>query len=123
MKYVALAGRWLAWIFAVVAVISLCSYLIDADYRISKTEECKWNPVENPNDLPYTARFCYLDTKTVLLRLYDLAGEELLAERYYWCTDLARIYWYEKGLGYDTSTGDAISIPPTLLDRIRARLP
>lgn len=73
--------------------------------------------------MPYLARYCYLSKDTVLLRLYGANGEQLLAERMFFELDFLRLYWRSDTLNYDTETGGSIPLPPTILDRFRAKLP
>ena len=59
----------------------------------------------------------------------DVGGQELLVERMYLCLDAGRSTWdidaqgHTNALIYDISTDGVISLPPTLLDRLRAELP
>lgn len=126
--------RWAKWLIVLAAFIQLCIYAIDVHTRKTEVPGCKWNPVKNhlePPDAPppYLGRFCYLSNDMILLQLYDVGGEQLLAERMYRYPDIARLTWVtnEKrrltSLQYDSLTGDNIAVPPTLLDRLRAMLP
>lgn len=123
--------RWTCWIAALVALVYLCDYLIDARMRMTKAPGCEWDLVPNPNNLPYdaaySARFCYLVRGTFLVQVHR-GVDELVAERTYLYPDLASVYWESDGLGYvyDDVGRDAagfIEIPPTLIDRLRAKLP
>ena len=74
--------------------------------------------------MPYVARYCYLTKDTVLLRLYAANADQVLAERMFFHLDRPTFYWEPDEFGYATSPdGGVISLPPTLLDRLRARLP
>jgi hypothetical protein len=86
---------------------------------------CNWNAVENPDRAPYSARFCYLTKDTVLLRLYDVKGEQLLAERTFINIDRPNFVFDREELIYDTSSRDdgKILLPPNIVDQWLARLP
>ena len=61
---------------------------------------------------------------TVLLKLYAANAGQVLAERMFFHLDRPTFYWEPDEFGYATSPdGGVISLPPTLLDRLRARLP
>ena len=115
--------RCLAWSGALILLIFSTDYAIDTRARYIGMPQCVWYAVPNIDAVPYSARFCYLSRKVGLLRLYSDRSENLVAERMILEPDWPNFYWMPGALGYNTSTGDAISIPPTLLDRIRARLP
>jgi hypothetical protein len=115
--------RLAIWFTLFIAAIYFCSYAFDVHKRQTRGATCVWKAVPNPDNSPYQARYCYLTKDTGLLRLYDVKGKQLLAERMYFNLDLPRLYWSPDALSYDTSTGESIPLPPTLLDRLRARLP
>lgn len=73
----------------------------------------------------YAARYCYFKD-TIVLRLYDRRGQRLVAERTYRDTsgDPVRIYWEKSVLLYaeDYDFG-RINLPPSLYDRLLAKLP
>ncbi|TKC92683.1 hypothetical protein FAZ69_00205 [Trinickia terrae] len=73
----------------------------------------------------YTAEYAYLPQNRILLRVYRTADMSLLAERTYAYPDAARLTWTADSLIYDTAmdTGGELSLPPTLFDKIMARLP
>ncbi|AOJ32920.1 hypothetical protein [Burkholderia metallica] len=124
------------WIFirrafvsaAVVTVLGFgWSYWKDVQLRAicdSRTQKIERSPHGG-----YWARYCYFGD-TIVLRLYDREGERLVAERTY--RDGSRIpvelHWakealmYPQGLEFGETFGE-ISLPPTLLDRMMARLP
>jgi hypothetical protein len=124
-KFFHLFIRISTYVLALVTFISVCNYLLDAYERHSRTPNCRWHAIENPERLPYSARFCYLTADTVVLRLYDIQETQLLAERTFFELDRPNIVWSDRGLIYDTSSidGGVIQIPPGLIERIRARLP
>ncbi|MFZ3117900.1 MAG: hypothetical protein WA159_06225 [Variovorax sp.] len=116
--------RCALWIAAFAAFVYLCSYLSDAHTRATKAPDCKWIAVENPDNVPYTARFCYLTKDTVLLRLYDAEELHLLAERTYFNLDRPFIAFVQDELVFDTyPEGSFIALPPSLVERLRAKLP
>lgn len=115
--------RCAIWLAALVAFVYLCIYMNDAHTRATRTLGCRWNDVPNPNNAPYSARFCYLTKEEILLRVHDGVGRRI-AERHYAYSDFARFYWEPNGLGYvSDERGTFIELPPTLLDRLRAKLP
>lgn len=121
--------HWAEWAIVFAAIIQLCIYANDVHTRRTQVPSCKWNQLMNPYSAPYAGRFCHFSNDMVLLQLYDASSQDLLAERMYPYPDSARFFWRldsqrrPYALGYDTYTGDAISLPPTLLDRLRAKLP
>lgn len=115
--------RCACWLTTLVALVYLCSYVIDAHKRTTKAPGCQWNAVPNPGKSPYSARFCYLTKEAVLLRVYDETGQ-LVAERPYTYSDLARFYWEPNGLGYiSDDRGSFVELPPGFIERLRAKLP
>jgi len=115
--------RWAIWLITFTGVVYVCGYAFDVHKRQTRGVACVWEAVPSPDNSPYQARYCYLTKDTALLRLYDVKGKQLLAERMYFNLDLPRLYWSTDALLYDTSTGDSIPLPPTLLDRLCAKLP
>ena len=115
--------QWTCWIAALVAFVYLCDYLIDAYTRITKAPPCQWYAVPILNGIPYSSRYCCLSKKTILLRLYE-EGDQLIAERTYPYSNLPRFIWWKNNLGYGAYPDDSfIVLPPTLIDRLRAKLP
>lgn len=125
MKLCQVLLRCSLWLAAFAALVYLCSYLSDTRARATKAPGCEWNAVPNPHNAPYLARFCYLDKETVLLRVYDAEGQSLLAERSIFELDRPRFHWELNALGYNDRNydGGEIALPPTLLERLRAKLP
>ncbi len=115
--------RFVAWLVALGIVVLLLDYSLDVSKRMSRGPACQWNIVPNPGNEPYVARYCHLTKDTVVLRLYDAKEEQLLAERMYFEQNIASVFWTHDALIYTTRTDDVISLPPTLLDRLRAKLP
>ncbi len=61
---------------------------------------------------------------TILFRLYDATAQQLLAERTYFQLDGPLIGWAPDRIWYDTYPDDMyVSLPPTWMDRLRAKLP
>jgi hypothetical protein len=73
----------------------------------------------------YRVRSCYLGSK-IILRLYEGGSQRLIAERTYsdYSHDPVRLYWEEGALQYED--GDelgTIALPPSMYDRLLAKLP
>lgn len=116
--------RWTCWLAALVVLVYLCDYLMDMRLRQQRVPDCRWRTVTSPEKSDYSARYCILTKETVLLRVYDAAGGRLLAERAFWHPDWPHFFWRPHELGYDAyPNGGAVPLPPTLLDRLRAKLP
>lgn len=116
--------RCACWLAALVAIVYLCTYVSDAHTRVTRAPDCRWRTVASPDRSDYSARYCILTKETVLLRVYDAAGGRLLAERAFWHPDWPHFFWRSHELGYDAyPDGGAITLPPTLLDHLRAKLP
>jgi len=116
--------RCAIWLAALVAFVYLCNYVVDARTRMTRAPSCHWNAVPNPDNAPYSASFCYLNKETVLLRLYDPLGKHLLAERTYFNLDRPFVAFTQDELIFDTYPDDAsIALPPSLFERLRAKLP
>ena len=106
-----------------VAAIGLGDYLLDAHKRISRGHLCEWEKVPHPDNVRYEGRWCKLTKDTALLQLYD-SRKTLVAERMFFELDKPIFFGDGQRLGYDSrGEGAAISLPPTWLDRLRARLP
>jgi hypothetical protein len=122
-KVLILLRRVILWIAVFGVVIYLIDYSLDVSERLSLEPACRWNLIENPSKEPYVARSCYLTKDTVILRLYDLKEENLLAERVYSEPNVVLVAWTPSELLYRNSMGDGILLPPILIDRLRAKLP
>lgn len=109
-----------------VALLSFCAlgYLMDVRTRMT---ECTWDRSVSAEDGGlYTAEYCNLKLDKVLLRVYRTSDGELLAERTYPYLDAPKVSWTKHRLVFDTyenGDGGSVPLPPTSLDRIRARLP
>lgn len=107
-----------------VAVAYAVGYMLDVRIRQVNVPNCRWNLVPKTSDVPYLAYFCYVARDTVLLRLYDISNQHLLAERMFFNLDRPNFYWENDAFGYDTAPdGGVVTLPPTVLDRLLARLP
>jgi hypothetical protein len=123
-KLVKVLSLCIWWAIGIATFVGLCNYGSDAYTRYSRMSGCVWNTVPTPDDRPYAVRFCYLTKDVALVRVYDISGRELLAERTFFELDRARFYWTPRAFGYSNERyGGLISIPPTLVDRLRAKLP
>lgn len=134
----------------IAVVMCLFKYVRDACMRMANTPDCKWHVVSHPDHKPYVTRYCFLTKETVLLRLYGVQARHLLAERAFPNSDWRHFLWTADGLAYDAyPDGDSIerllpardpnvggahdriwygtypedAYPPTLLDRLHAKLP
>ncbi len=116
--------RCACWLAVLVAFAHLCSYVIDARTRATRAPNCHWNDVPNPDSAIYSARWCKLTKDTVLLRLYDITAQHLLAERTYFHLDRPFVAFAPDKLIFNTyPEGSFITLPPTLFERLRAKLP
>ncbi len=102
----------------------LCGYAFDVHERRTKEPACQWMDVPSRDAVPYVARWCKMDKETVLLRLHAANTDQVLAERMFFELDWPNFYWKANAFGYSTlPNGGVIPLPPTPLDRLRARLP
>lgn len=117
--------QWVFWLAALVAVVYLWNYVDAAQLRMANAPGCQWDTVPNPTNPAYSARLCYLTTHRAMLRLYDPTGRHLLAERDFFEIDRSHLYWESDALSYneDYYDGGKIALPPTFIDRLRAKLP
>ncbi|WP_019450117.1 hypothetical protein [Cupriavidus sp. BIS7] len=100
--------------------ILLVWYGAGAYYRFT-AGEC-----ERETEGAYIGEHCYLALRdSSLFRLYDAKSGEKLAERNFTEIDIPRIIWSDDRVIYDlgASPSGYISLPPTWLDRVRAKLP
>jgi len=116
---------WLQRIVVIVVVVFGLSYACDVGLR-SKAHECHTEESKKDGGL-YNAELCYLtgssDGYTMRLRLYSSKDGSLLAERTF--TDLdPELVWSREWIGYNINGGDAyVPLPPSWMDRMRAKLP
>lgn len=75
----------------------------------------------------YIGEVCYTPREWgMLFRLYDARTGELLAEGDFLDSDFKGLLWIENRVRYDFGAEDGegfVVLPPTLLDRFRAKLP
>jgi hypothetical protein len=108
-------------VMSVVAVVICALYFTSAINRV-RAHEC----VKKESRYgPYIGEYCYLPYRDgMLFRLYDAKTNRLLAERGY--SDIEpRIVFSEDVVYYNMSASpeEYVSLPPTWLDRLRAKLP
>jgi hypothetical protein len=72
----------------------------------------------------YRAEHCHLGREQMLLRVYDARTGTLLADRTYWAAEDPKLIWTDDSV-FDLSGPDdmTVSLPPTLLDHMLAKLP
>uniref|UniRef100_UPI001F5CE6B4 hypothetical protein n=1 Tax=Trinickia mobilis TaxID=2816356 RepID=UPI001F5CE6B4 len=112
-------GIWLGSIFVVCVA---WSYGQDVTDRAEATKFERELSDYSTNKGEYMAEYAYLPRNRILLRVYRTSDMSLLAERTYSYPDAVKLAWTDDALIYDT-TGGMLSLPPTLYDRITARLP
>jgi hypothetical protein len=115
-------GIWLGSIFAVCVA---WNYWQDATDRAAVTKFHREISDDDVHKGEYVAEYAYLPRGRILLRVYRTADMSLLAERTYSYPDAARLTWTADSLIYDTAmdAGGELDLPPTLYDRLMARLP
>ncbi|PCE27431.1 hypothetical protein BWP39_02725 [Paraburkholderia acidicola] len=115
--------RTIVGICALAALASAWTYWEGARLRaLVKPTDC-----DNAQsaDGRYTARVCYLGSR-IVLRLYERQSQQLLAERTYGSSadDPVRLYWKPDELRYEDGADlGTIHLPPSLYDRLLAKLP
>jgi hypothetical protein len=115
-------GIWFGSIFIVVVS---WNYYHDAIDRAKATDFDKELSDNEAYKGEYMAEYAYLPGRRIYLRVYRTSDMTLLADRTYAYPDAARLTWGRKSLIYDTSIDDGgeINLPPTLYDRLMAKLP
>ncbi|MCA3640653.1 MAG: hypothetical protein IOC33_15890 [Burkholderia sp.] len=118
-----------AFVSAAVAAVLGFGWGYWKDVQLRAICDSRTQKIERSPHGGYWARYCY-SGDTIVLRLYDREGERLVAERTY--RDGSRLpvelHWakealmYPQGLEFGETSGE-ISLPPTFLDRMMARLP
>jgi len=84
--------------------VGLCSYGSDAYTRYSRMPDSVWNVVPSSGDPPYAVRFCYLTKDTAVVRVYDITGRDVLAERMF-------LSWTAQGfIGHPRLSGIRMSV-------------
>ena len=108
----------------VFAAFGFGNYLLDAQKRITRGPLCEWEEVPNPDNVSYDGRWCKLTNDTALLQLYDRITRTMVAERMFFELDRPIFFGDSHRLGYvSRGDGSVIQLPPTLIDRIRAKMP
>jgi len=117
--------RLVAGIAVIATIAALIVYVDEAGTRHARLPACEWTDDPNPLNLPYIATWCLLTKDMAVIRVYGLSRSRLLAERTYSELDTPRLFWDSDALGYldGSSDGGRIALPPTLLDRVRAKFP
>ncbi|MGJ7582040.1 hypothetical protein ACSFA3_17790 [Variovorax sp. RHLX14] len=76
-----------------------------------------------PEGSLHSARYCWLKKDIIFLQVLNNSGE-VVAKRTYSYPDIPRFYWEGDGLGYvEDQDGGFITLPPTLIERLRNALP
>jgi hypothetical protein len=108
------------------ALLAVCALGYVLNLR-SRMTECTWErSVSNDDGGLYTAEYCNIALDKVLLRIRRTSDGSLLAERTYRYLDAPKVTWTRDRVVFDTyenGNAGAVALPPTLLDRLRARLP
>ncbi|CAG9170723.1 hypothetical protein LMG23992_01765 [Cupriavidus laharis] len=96
-------------------------YLYNVAQR-SGAHECERETFEE-----YIGERCTLPREYgTIFRLYHAGTHELLVERTYLDPNLKPLIWHKTDVLYDVNADDGygfVTLPPTLLDRLRAKLP
>lgn len=74
----------------------------------------------------YSAEYCYLGRERVLLRIYGQERDRLLAHRTFTSTGPVQFSWDGQAVVFDPAAPGRkgrLALPPTLGDRLLARLP
>ncbi|WP_423369305.1 hypothetical protein [Burkholderia sp. LMG 32019] len=114
---------------ALALVAILIPYLWRADVRNRTAELNKCHTERSrADDERYTATYCYGPGENVVLRLYRSSSMNLLAERLfsYPRDEPVRLTWDRDAVVYDAAASDGdgiITLPPSLIDRLLAKLP
>ena len=113
-------------ICVVAILVFFAGYGSDVIYRNSA--EHWFKEVSDVDGGLYTARYSYLGRGWILLRIYKTGDAKILAERTYQYGDTAKLVWTDDAVVYDTSENGilhdgAISLPPTWLDGVLAKIP
>jgi hypothetical protein len=106
---------------ALLVVIAL-GYVWDLFLRID-VKNCEVEMSEQDGGL-YIAELCYVNSYAKRLRLYSSRDGTLLAERTFSTYRDSTLTWWDGRLNYDSNGNAAfISLPPSWMDRMRAKLP
>lgn len=117
-----IAAKVILLIFIIVALL----YHRDVNRRSTAKN---WDSqLSTEDDGIYTAKYTYLKSDVMLIRLYRTGEETLLAERTFDHSDMPRVFWTKDKLIYSTNDSSMfydgfINLPPTWIDRLLAQLP
>ena len=122
-------AQQLAWVatWRILALLGIWTAIVYASgaWERAGAHNCRRVPASGAA-AHYAAEYCYLREDKVLLRLYSRGRGALLAERTYASTGPVRLSWDGDMLVYDPGATDGkghLKLPPTLRDRMLARLP
>lgn len=112
-------------VLCVIFIISMI-YYGDASRRAGAKNWSKQLSTEDGGI--YTAKYTYLTSEIMLIRLYKTGESQILAERTFDHSDMPRVFWTKDMLIYSTNDSSmfydgGINLPPTWIDRILAQLP
>lgn len=116
---------WAVALLKLVAVLSMAGVMLLYGLDVKARRGAKGCERETVGR--YIGETCYISREHgALFRLYDSKSGELLAERMYYDLDSLHMVWFSDLVQYDLGDEDSkgyVSLPPTWLDRLRARLP
>lgn len=119
---ISIATKTILLVFIIIALI----YHRDANRRSAAQN---WDSqLSTEDDGIYTAKYTYLKSDIMLIRLYKTGGKTLLAERTFDHSDMPRVFWTKDKLIYSTNDSSmfydgAINLPPSWIDKVLAQLP
>lgn len=119
-----LAATGTRWGLALGAMWTAIIYGSDAWERAG-AHNCRRLPVPDAS-ARYEAEYCYLSGHKVLVRVYSARRNVLLAQRTFANSGPVRLHWDRDVLVFDPGAVDGkgrLVLPPTLRDRLLARLP
>ncbi|ODV42620.1 hypothetical protein AWV79_24730 [Cupriavidus sp. UYMMa02A] len=91
----------------------------------TSAHNCRRLPVPDAS-AKYEAEYCYLSQHKVLVRVYSASRNVLLAQRTFANSGPVRLHWDRGVLVFDPGAADGngrLVLPPSLRDRLMARLP
>jgi hypothetical protein len=120
------ARMWAAWIAGAAILWTTVNYWNSAELR-SKAHDCRKTSSEGGR---YTAELCLLqwipgDDSIYLGRVYNAKNSELLVERTFSTPVPELSWWKEKAVSFAKGGDDSswVALPPSLYDRLLAKLP
>ncbi|MCX4144786.1 MULTISPECIES: hypothetical protein [Paraburkholderia] len=121
-----IAGLWVTRIASVAVLWIAVNYWIGADLR-SKAHDCRKTPSDGGR---YIAELCLLrwnpgNDSDYVGRVYDAKNSELLAERTFSTPVPELSWWKEDNVSFSRGGDDSswVILPPSLYDRLLAKLP